>query len=1265
MKLQRTLLASLLVALAFISLTRSTNIVAKNNESPGCILVTVLKPYSDLFIPQVLGSGNGFSLRKESNIGEVTEDTGGCLKFVGDTIHFTINAGETGGTASVDIGQVREGIRLYDDGTNGDLIPTDGIYERDYVTQAVDIARSAKITGHFISTDGKEASPEQASGVVTITDWESNEISTDPFLINMKDPITGDRYAENRVVIEFSEGTTYGEVKNILVDHNLTLASWIPEALFFEVALKSEQSYESIKQEMITLPSVSNVDHNYEMTLLDNPVLLPDERMPVDQSNYLNPIRAKLGWQITKGSKNIKVATADTGVNENHPEFIGQIDAYYTCPICSTGDYDGHGTFIAGLIAAEQGTSGISGISPGVSLIVDQLLTLNSASAISSIYYAMKSGARVISLSLCYEHSIFKRAIKDAHNNNVVVVAAVPETDKCGGAHQIVKDDQQDGRKVYPASYTEVLAVGSSESDDTVAAYSDWGDDVVYAPVPSSGILSTDRSGGYALKSGTSFAAPQVAALAGLIISANPGLNNDQVVNIITGTADPVTGKSGYGRINVYRALKVASGQPDPGSDPLPLGVSKLYARVVSTPTLSVNLTWTPPASDYAGVHIYRKNLDTQNMEQLEGGLITGISYIDQNVSMESAYEYYVFAVDATGQESIDYDSSGTVYLAPQSMNNLDLEFVSQTGGAIFAVDIQDNYAYIGLGQRIGVLNITDPSNPTLLARSQLLDNTVIDLAKQGSYIYAVTISGLDVFDVGNPVSPILVNNDIKFSISGAIEAREVLEVGGSYAYLTTGQNLLVFNLSDPAHPTLVNSIYLPANRITIDGNYAYVITYPTLKIFNLDNPITPVQIGSYSVGSLYSVAVSNGFAYVADTAHGVRILDVSEPSTPTEKGLIPGNPGTVAVEGTHLYFDHINFGGLHVYDVTNPSAPIELGYLSGLFPTNVKIDTYFYAPDRSSLDLRIVDISNPSNPVEVGSYTPITPKGINLYGNKAYIGDYSGLRIVDISNPATPKLLGSFKQWWKRDVALYGNYAYVTNGNTVIHIIDVSNPNDPQEVREYHLSGIANSIEVADSKAFVADGTNGLRVLSLANPTNPIEVGFYDTAWNTKYLDIDGDYLYLGDFPIINGDWNGGGLSIIDIKDPTHPALASFYTDQTPNHITSVAANANFAYVTSLLPPRLQVIDARLPNLPKKDSTIKFNPSWYLSSIAMSDGYAYIGTSKGLVVIDVSNPLRPYIVTTYSIGFNWIDGVTVQGDYVYLATSDKGLWILRMVKPN
>jgi YVTN family beta-propeller protein len=103
-----------------------------------------------------------------AEIEEVTHDAAGRVVLVGEAINFSLDANETGGTASVDIVPVNTGIVLYDDGTHGDDTAGDGVYERTYVAQATDEVSSAQVVGHFTDHVGNVAADETAADPITI-----------------------------------------------------------------------------------------------------------------------------------------------------------------------------------------------------------------------------------------------------------------------------------------------------------------------------------------------------------------------------------------------------------------------------------------------------------------------------------------------------------------------------------------------------------------------------------------------------------------------------------------------------------------------------------------------------------------------------------------------------------------------------------------------------------------------------------------------------------------------------------------------------------------------------------------------------------------------------------------------------------------------------------------------------------------------------------------------------------------------------------------
>lgn len=265
-------------------------------------------------------------------------------------------------------------------------------------------------------------------------------------------------------------------------------------------------------------------------------------------------------WAITGGSEKIIVAVLDTGVDGKHPDLVGRVltNGYnFVDDNKDTSDNNGHGTMVAGIIAANVGNSiGIAGATKNCMVLPVKVLDAKGNGYVGSIAagitYAVEQGANVINLSLgCSEFSsVLQDAVNDAYSKGVIVIAA---SGNSGGPIQ------------YPAACTHAVAVGSVSSSNSIAAYSNHGNSLALVAVGSSifSTLYSDGSAGYGLSSGTSYATPFVSSLAALLLSLNSAYSPAQLTKIMEDTAvdlgDPGwDGYFGYGCINFESALKYA-----------------------------------------------------------------------------------------------------------------------------------------------------------------------------------------------------------------------------------------------------------------------------------------------------------------------------------------------------------------------------------------------------------------------------------------------------------------------------------------------------------------------------------------------------------------------------------------------------------------------------------------------------------------------------------------------------------------------------------
>ncbi|MCX6376510.1 MAG: hypothetical protein NTU88_10840 [Armatimonadetes bacterium] len=145
------------------------------------------------------------------------------------------------------------------------------------------------------------------------------------------------------------------------------------------------------------------------------------------------------------------------------------------------------------------------------------------------------------------------------------------------------------------------------------------------------------------------------------------------------------------------------------------------------------------------------------------------------------------------------------------------MTLVGQWGGPSYTVAVSGNRVYMGMGARLAVLDVSTPSNPTILGVSELLPGTVRGVAVSGSYAYvADDTAGLQVIDISDPASPTRVGG-----YDTSAWARGVA-ISGSYAYVADWDaGLQVIDISNPAAPTRVGGYDTSgeAKGVALSGN--------------------------------------------------------------------------------------------------------------------------------------------------------------------------------------------------------------------------------------------------------------------------------------------------------------------------------------------------------------------------------------------------------------------------------------------------------------
>lgn len=265
--------------------------------------------------------------------------------------------------------------------------------------------------------------------------------------------------------------------------------------------------------------------------------------------------------QSDQNRKKIKIAIFDTGIT-NHPDlsiaggvsFLENNESYI--------DEDGHGTHMAGTIAALDNSFGVRGINPNSEIYAVRVLDQDgegfTSSVIQGIEWAIKNDINVINMSFVSEEysEILHDAIQTASEKNILIIGSAGNA---GYGEDTV---------MYPARYPEVIAVGAVNPAHLRTSFSSMGIELDIV-APGEDVLSTGKDGGYGVLSGTSSAAAYVTGAVSLIWSMNPKWDASQVKEQLLGTATSLGNQDEYGvgLVNIAKSLGIISGSISPLTD--------------------------------------------------------------------------------------------------------------------------------------------------------------------------------------------------------------------------------------------------------------------------------------------------------------------------------------------------------------------------------------------------------------------------------------------------------------------------------------------------------------------------------------------------------------------------------------------------------------------------------------------------------------------------------------------------------------------------
>lgn len=300
-------------------------------------------------------------------------------------------------------------------------------------------------------------------------------------------------------------------------------------------ALLTDEAYTLLERSQ----NIKSIDENSTVTMIENDFSILPETKSYFTTNQVHVTGGQLPWNIEKMNvqaawdygftgSGVRVAVMDTGISP-HPDLniAGGISTiHYTN---SWNDDNGHGTLVAGTIAAKKNETGIVGVAPDVELYAIKALDRYGQGSLISILqgidWSIKNNIDILNLSFGTDVNppSLQEMITTAHDHGIMIIAASGNTGNPLGTDNTVN---------YPAKYEQAIAVAAVDENFNRAYFSSTGKEVEFSS-PGVHIVSTYLNNQYATANGTSFAAPHVAGLIALLKEKEPHKSNHDLRKLL------------------------------------------------------------------------------------------------------------------------------------------------------------------------------------------------------------------------------------------------------------------------------------------------------------------------------------------------------------------------------------------------------------------------------------------------------------------------------------------------------------------------------------------------------------------------------------------------------------------------------------------------------------------------------------------------------------------------------------------------------------
>ncbi|MCK4395270.1 T9SS type A sorting domain-containing protein [candidate division WOR-3 bacterium] len=452
------------------------------------------------------------------------------------------------------------------------------------------------------------------------------------------------------------------------------------------------------------------------------------------------------------------------------------------------------------------------------------------------------------------------------------------------------------------------------------------------------------------------------------------------------------------------------------------------------------------------------------------------------------------------------------------------------------------------------------------------------------------------------------------------------------------------------------------------DSSHIYLGSGGSVIIYDASNTFNPQKIGTISFPGreVIDIYILDTLMLVADSDKGSRIVNVSDPYSPVEVGLIESGWAKSIFAKSNLAYvgEYIDSWQLSIYDISDVQNPSLLGACSvTVWIEDVIVDDN-YAYMANFIDgLRIFDVADSTNPYEISNYALSGyTVSLDLYCDTLLLVTSqlgaSGLWIFNVRDPHNPILVAydTTISWGGDDVCHFSHYAYVSSAFEGTFISDINDPSNPFVVGIYvppcfllqdRNTNIGPYLYIGECGTLEWLG-NALRTIDASDPTNPVSIDYDIIPDKSQDVDIQGNYVYVANF--------ASGMYILDISDSTHPIEISNYN--TPGLCNSIEVRDSIVYLADT--ESILLLNVKDPNNPQKISELPLLCDGF--GMALNYPYLYVTSewTHHFTIVDVAEPQNPFIT-----GFCHLNGfptyISYKDTFAFVSVSLEGIAVINV----